>query len=90
MYEIRVTSRFKKDLKAAQKRGYDLSLLRSVITQLSRGETLSPKYRDHALTGDWADFRECHILPDWLLIYRIEKDILVLTLVRSGTHSDLF
>ena len=90
MYQIRVTSRFKKDIKAAQKRGRDLSLLKSVIAQLSRGETLAPKFRDHALTGEWADFRECHITPDWLLIYHIEKDILVLTLVRNGTHSDLF
>ena len=90
MYEIRVTSRFKKDLKAAQEQGRDLTLLHAVITKLSNGEMLAPKYRDHALTGDWADFRECHIIPDWLLIYKQDKAILILTLVRNGTHSDLF
>ena len=61
-----------------------------IIRILSRGEPLPGKNRDHALTGDWVGHRECHILPDWLLVYRIENDVLVLTLARTGTHSDLF
>ena len=61
-----------------------------IIRILSRGEPLPEKNRDHALTGDWVGHRECHILPDWLLVYRIENDVLVLTLARTGTHSDLF
>jgi len=84
------TTRFKKDYRQAMKRGLNIDLLDDVIRTLARGETLSEKNRDHELTGDWAGHRECHILPDWLLIYRIEDDILVLTLSRTGTHSDLF
>lgn len=90
MYKIKVSSRFKKDLKTIQKRGYDLSLIKDVITILSSGDNLPDKYRDHSLNGEWSDFRECHILPDWLLIYKIDDDVLVLTLTRTGTHSDLF
>ena len=89
MYEIHVTSRFKKDIKIIHKRGYDLSLLKNVINILSSGLPLPAKYTDHPLHGEWSDFRECHISPDWILIYRID-DILVLTLTRTGTHSDLF
>lgn len=84
------TTRFKKDYGQAMKRGLNIDLLDDVIRTLARGETLPEKNRDHELTGDWAGHRECHILPDWLLIYRIEDDILVLTLSRTGTHSDLF
>lgn len=84
------TTRFKKDYRQAMKRGLNIDLLDDVIRTLARGETLPEKNRDHELTGDWAGHRECHILPDWLLIYRIEDDILVLTLSRTGTHSDLF
>lgn len=84
------TSQFKKDYKLAMKRHLNIDLLDDIIRALSRGETLPEKNRDHALTGDWSGHRECHILPDWLLIYRIEDDILVLTLARTGTHSDLF
>ena len=84
------TTQFKKDYKLALKRHLDIELLDNIIRSLSRGETLSEKNRDHALTGDWAGHRECHILPDWLLVYRIEDDVLVLTLARTGTHSDLF
>lgn len=84
------TSRFKKDYKQAMKRGMNIELLDNIIRALSRGETLPAKNKDHELTGDWVGHRECHILPDWLLIYRAEDDILVLTLTRTGTHSDLF
>lgn len=89
-YQIEMSSRFKKDYKTAQKRGYDTSLLKEVIDILANGEQLPDKYRDHSLTGDYSGYRECHIQPDWLLIYRIEKDLLVLGLTRTGTHSDLF
>ena len=84
------TTQFKKDYKLALKRHLDIELLDNIIRSLSRGETLPEKNRDHALTGDWAGHRECHIQPDWLLVYRIEDDVLVLTLARTGTHSDLF
>lgn len=88
--EIVWTTQFKKDYKLALKRHLDIELLDNVIRVLSRGEPLPEKNKDHALTGDWIGHRECHILPDWLLVYRIEDDILVLTLARTGTHSDLF
>ena len=84
------TSGFKKDYKLAMKRHLDMELLDDIIRALSRGETLPEKNKDHELSGDWAGHRECHIQPDWLLIYRIEDDILVLTLARTGSHSDLF
>ena len=84
------TAQFKKDYKLALKRHLDIELLDNIIRCLSRGETPPERNKDHALTGDWVGHRECHILPDWLLVYRIEDDILVLTLVRTGTHSDLF
>ena len=84
------TTQFKKDYKLALKRHLDIELLDNIIRSLSRGETLPEKNQDHALTGDWVGHRECHILPDWLLVYRIEDDVLVLTLARTGTHSDLF
>lgn len=84
------TTQFKKDYKLALKRHMDIALLDDIIRILPRGEPLPEKNRDHALTGDWVGHRECHILPDWLLVYRIENDVLVLTLARTGTHSDLF
>ncbi len=84
------TTRFKKDYKLAVKRKLDISALDDIIRALSRGETLPEKHKDHNLTGNWVGHRECHILPDWLLIYRIEDNVLVLTLARTGTHSDLF
>lgn len=71
------------------KRGLDISLLDAVVESLAKGETLDEKYRDHALTGNYAGFRECHVKPDWLLIYLIEDDVLTLTLVNTGSHSDL-
>ena len=84
------TTQFKKDYKLAIKRKLDISLLDDIIRALSRGETLPKKNKDHNLSGDWAGHRECHIQPDWLLVYRIEDNVLVLTLSRTGTHSDLF
>ena len=89
-YEVRFTSQFKKDLKLAKKQGKDLEKMYRIVEVLANGERLSLKYRDHALTGNLKGLRECHIEPDWLLIYRIEKDLLVLGLTRTGTHSDLF
>ena len=81
---------FKKDYKLAIKRGLQIELLETVIETLAMGNALPPENRDHDLTGNWRGHRECHIQPDWLLIYRIEGDVLVLTLSRTGTHSDLF
>ncbi len=89
-YQIEITSRFKKDYKLAQKRGLDISQLEKVIKILSSGEALPEKYLDHALAGDYKGYRECHIRPDWLLVYKIQDDILILTLARTGSHSDLF
>ena len=83
------TTRFKKDYKLALKRHMNIDLLDDVIRALSRGEKLTEKHKDHELTGDWVGHRECHIQPDWLLIYRIEDNVLVLTLARTGSHSDL-
>jgi len=89
-YTIKPTTQFKKDFKLAKRRNLNLDLLKEIITKLANGEPLEDKHKDHALSGDWAGHRECHILPNWLLIYRIEDDVLVLTLSRTGTHSDLF
>ena len=89
-YIIRPTSRFQRDLKRAAKRGYHTELLTAVIKKLADGVPLEQRYRDHALTGDYAVSRECHITPDWLLIYEIDGDTLLLYLMRTGTHSDLF
>lgn len=89
-YIVKTTNGFKKDYKLAIKRGLKIELLEDVVASLAMGKPLPDKNKDHALTGNWALHRECHILPDWLLIYRIEADVLVLTLSRTGTHSDLF
>ncbi|WP_050697555.1 type II toxin-antitoxin system YafQ family toxin [Anaeromassilibacillus senegalensis] len=89
-YEIESTGRFKKDLKTILKRGYNMELLQKIIDLLCMGESLPEKCKDHALSGNWANYRECHVAPDWLLIYKIEEDILILTLTRTGSHSDLF
>jgi mRNA interferase YafQ len=88
-YEIKKTTQFKKDYRLAKKRGQNLPLLQAIILQLADGQPLPEKNCDHALTGDWIGFRECHITPDWLLIYKKEEGILVLTLMRLGSHSDL-
>ena len=89
-YTVEPTTQFKKDFKLAMKCGLKIELLEEVIAALAMGETLPEKHKYHALTGNWVGHRECHVLPDWLLIYRIEDEVLVLTLSRTGTHSDLF
>ena len=89
-YSIKLTSRFKKDYKQVIKRGLKIELLDKIIELLSLGETLPEENKDHPLVGNWVGHRECHIESDWLLIYYVEKDTLVLTLVCTGTHSDLF
>ncbi|MBR4415612.1 MAG: type II toxin-antitoxin system YafQ family toxin [Victivallales bacterium] len=89
-YTVRATSRFRKDYKLMQKRGLEMSRLDEVIAMLASGDMLDEKYHDHELGGDYAGHRECHIAPDWLLVYYKEDDILVLTLASTGTHSDLF
>ena len=89
-YIVKPTNKFQKDLKKAQKRGYNISLLTDIIKKLANGEKLPEKNRDHELTGNYIGYRECHITPDWLLIYEIDGDELILYLTRTGTHSDLF
>ena len=89
-YQVKFTTQFKKDYKVAVKRGLKTALLDAVIADLANGVPLPERNSDHALGGNWVGHRECHILPDWLLIYRIDGDVLVLTLTRTGTHSDLF
>lgn len=90
MLEIVLSNRFKKDLKLAQNRGFDCSLLNEVVDLLANEVPLPEKYRDHDLIGNFSGFRECHIKPNWLLIYKVEKEDLLLMLFRTGTHSDLF
>ena len=89
-YQIRWTNQYKKDVKLAKKRNYNISELLEVVKKLSFGLPLEEKYKDHALEGNWKNHRELHIRPDWLLIYQIKDDILILELSRTGTHSDLF
>ena len=89
-YELILTGKFKKSLKLANKRGQDLKLLDKVITMLQNDIPLEEKYRDHELSGKYQGFRECHIQPDWFLIYLKENYVLTLTLVDTGTHADLF
>lgn len=92
MLKIVPSNQFKKDLRLAKKRGFKIEKLKEVIDTLVTGRQLEARYRDHKLIGEYATsgFRECHIETDWLLIYRIDKDILELYLFRTGTHSDLF
>lgn len=89
-YKLVLSGGFKRDLKLAVKRGRDISKMDAVVEILLTGEAMPEKYEDHKLSGNWAGHRECHIEPDWLLIYYIENDVLTLTLTRTGTHSDLF
>ena len=89
-YNLRPTARFQKDLKRIQRRGYDLSLLTDLLKKLAAGDVLPEKNKDHSLSGDYNGCRECHITPDWLLIYEISEGELILYLTRTGTHSDLF
>ncbi len=90
MYELRPTARFQKDLKRLKKRGYNLDLLTAILRKLANDEPLPPKNRDHDLTGNFVGCRECHITPDWLLIYEKVEEELILYLTRTGSHSDLF
>lgn len=89
MLKVRYSTKFKKDFKLAKKRGLPMQELKAVIEKLAAGIPLEEKHRDHALTGNYAMFRECHIRPDWLLIYRINDMELELIAHRTGTHSDL-
>ena len=88
-YRIKRTSAFNKDLKRLIKQGKDLTPLNAVVDLLAAGRQLDPRYLDHPLSSNWKGFRDCHIAPDWVLLYKIEKDILVLTLTRTGTHAEL-
>lgn len=90
MLDLVTTTQFRKDLKRIRKRGYDLSKLETVLQTLLAEKTLHEKYRDHDLIGDYKGFRECHIEPDWLLVYVVDKGKLILTASRTGTHADLF
>lgn len=89
-YSIEFTNQFKRNVKLAKKQNKNLDELFHVIDVLASGKTLDEKYRDHSLTGNYKDTRECHIEQDWLLIYEIRNDILVLMLYRIGSHSELF
>ena len=89
-YQVVRTAHFNKELKRAEKRGLKLKDFQDVVNKLRKGELLEPKYKDHPLRGEYKGYRECHINPDWLLIYRKYEDNLILLLARTGTHSDLF
>ena len=90
MLTIVRSNRFLKDLRIAKKRGLDLSLLEDVVNKLANKEPLDERYRDHSLSGEYSDFTDCHIKPDWILIYCVYDEELELFLFRTGTHSDLF
>ena len=90
MLEIVPSNQFRKDLKLARKRGLKIERLKEVVNILAEQKKLEDKYRDHGLSGEYKGFRECHIEPDWLLVYRIDEDVLELFLFRTGCHSDLF
>lgn len=89
-YSVRPTARFRRDLKLMVRRGLDPEQLTQAVKLLANGIQLPEKYRDHALHGDYQGCRECHIQPDWLLIYELDGEALFLYLIRTGTHSDLF
>ncbi len=90
MLTIKYQTTFKKDYKRIKKRGYDTRLLGKVIDMLAKGKQLPPEYKDHSLSGDYKGCRECHISPDWLLVYEVVEKELLLYLTRTGTHSDIF
>lgn len=90
MLDVRYSTQFKKDYKTVIKRGYNPQLLQDVLEILCSEQSLPPKFKDHNLTGNYEGQRECHITPDWLLVYKIEQEILTLSLTRTGSHSDLF
>lgn len=89
-YEIVTTGQFKKDIKQSRKQGRDEARLWEVVEKLANGEKLEEKYKDHILSGLYSGYRECHIYPDWLLVYKQQNDLLILVLYRLGSHSDLF
>ena len=88
-YEVKFTTQFKKDLKLAKKQNKDIEKLFEVVELLANGEKLDFKYKDHDLSGNYKGTRECHIEPDWLLVYEYQNDVLVLMLYRLGSHSEL-
>lgn len=90
MYKIVYTNRMKKDAKLMKKRGKDMGKLVDVLSLLASGDPLPAQYKDHSLTGNLHDFRECHIEPDWLLMYQTYEDILILSATATGSHADLF
>ncbi|MCI7404311.1 type II toxin-antitoxin system YafQ family toxin [Pyramidobacter sp.] len=90
MLNLRYQSAFKRDYKRIRKRGYDIRRLENIIEMLAKEQALPKECRDHDLGGNWSGFRECHIEPDWLLVYTIDHNDLVLILSRTGSHSDLF
>ena len=90
MLEIEYTTQFKRDLKRAKKRNLDLNILQKIMKKIENEEILSPRFRDHSLTGNWKNHRELHLMPDWLFIYKILPEENVVIFVRTGTHSDLF
>jgi mRNA interferase YafQ len=89
-YEIKFTTRFKRDSKLVARQGKDLAKLRDVVLKLADKVPLEERFHDHELVGEYRGFRECHIEPDWLLIYEYYEDMLILSLTRTGSHSDLF
>lgn len=89
-YKIEVTRQYLKDLKLARKRNFDETKLIEIIKLLVEGKQLPPKNRDHSLSGNYKGYRECHITPDWLLIYSRDEIVKIVSLTRTGTHSDLF
>ena len=89
-YEVKFTTQFKKDLKLAKKQNKDIEKLFEVVELLANGEKLDFEYKDHDLSGNYKGTRECHIEPDWLLVYEYQNDVLVLMLYRLGSHSELF
>ena len=89
-YEVRHSSQFKRELKLAIKRNYDINKLEQVINMLENDQRLPVQYKDHSLSQNWAGYRECHILSDWLLIYQIDETDMTLNLARTGTHSDIY
>ena len=90
IYSVRTSKRYRRELKTVLSRGKDESKLEEVIDILASGESLPPRYADHSLSGKWKGYRECHIEPNWLLVYSIHDDVLVLALMSTGTHSDIF
>lgn len=90
MYKVKFTNTYKRSYKLMKKRGMDITLLDEAINILLHGSKLPERYKDHILKGKWTGFHECHIKPDWLLLYLIDDDILVLTLVDTGSHADIF